>query len=389
MTNPFRNRNVIKPHPYQYNVGIIGESGIGKTSIMVEALEKLVGWEGYLLLNCGREDGVSAIADAEYADIRDFVGLQKFVNHVVKNKDTEWADLKVVVLDTIDEVYKFVDKEVVRLHNKDNASDKQVKSVNGAFGGYGSGGDKALEILFEELDKLHSVGVQYWWVAHTKRKSNTDIATGTEYEKLTAKLNSKYFEEFKTKSHFMGVASVDREIEVEKKKNKMGGGTTDKGVVLEESRRITFRDDDYNIDSKSRFADIEAEIDLDADAFIKAMYDAINKEKAKEKDKRPSRRKQEEVKEVEEKKVETPSKVKEEVKEAIKEEPKKEEIDQAVDEAQNKKLLASITKAHKASGEAVQDEAMQIIKDAGFESLKEWKEIPTALLEKVLKAYTE
>ena len=36
-------KNVIKIDPLSYNIGLIGESGIGKTTIIKEMCEKLVG----------------------------------------------------------------------------------------------------------------------------------------------------------------------------------------------------------------------------------------------------------------------------------------------------------------------------------------------------------
>ena len=41
---------------------------------------------------------------------------------------------------------------------------------------------------------------------------------------------------------------------------------------------ICFRDDNFSVDSKSRFADIVDRIPLDADEFIKALTDAIKAE---------------------------------------------------------------------------------------------------------------
>ena len=46
-------------------------------------------------------------------------------------------------------------------------------------------------------------------------------------------------------------------------------------VVTSETRRIKFRDDNYAVDSGSRFADIVDEIPMDVDEFIKALTDAI------------------------------------------------------------------------------------------------------------------
>ena len=51
-----------------------------------------------------------------------------------------------------------------------------------------------------------------------------------------------------------------------------------KGVVKGETRKITFRDDNFVIDSKSRFSDIVESIPLDSDALIKAITDAIENE---------------------------------------------------------------------------------------------------------------
>ena len=85
---------------------------------------------------------------------------------------------------------------------------------------------------------------------------------------------AKYFNAIKTKLHILGVASVDRDIEKVKLKQKVGADKV-VGKVKSESRIITFRDDNFNIDSKSRFAEIADRIPLDADEFIKALKDAI------------------------------------------------------------------------------------------------------------------
>ena len=96
-------------------------------------------------------------------------------------------------------------------------------------------------------------------------------------------MSQKYFNAIKTKVHFLGVASIDREIVKEKtgKKNVVTKKDIEKGVVKSETRKITFRDDNFVIDSKSRFADIVESIPLDSDELIKAVTDAIKSELAK------------------------------------------------------------------------------------------------------------
>lgn len=108
----------------------------------------------------------------------------------------------------------------------------------------------------------------------------TDPVTGQEYLQLTTNLPQKYFNGIKTKVHILGVASIDREIVKEKtgKKDFVTKKDIEKGVVTNQTRKITFRDDNYVIDSKSRFADIVPEIPLNADALVNAITNAITAE---------------------------------------------------------------------------------------------------------------
>ena len=130
----FGKKNVVKVDPTDYNVGVIGESGVGKTTLMKEVLEKLVGESGYMILNIGAEDGVDALPNASYEDIPDFETLEDFVDDVVENKDSDYPDLKVVVIDTTDELFKIVEPWIIKLHKKE-FPDKPVKSIKAAFGG--------------------------------------------------------------------------------------------------------------------------------------------------------------------------------------------------------------------------------------------------------------
>lgn len=130
---------------------------------------------------------------------------------------------------------------------------------------------------------MKKVGVSFVIIGHTKNRNQTDPITGEDYMQLTTNMPQRYFNALKTKVHFLGVASVDREIVKEKtgKKNVVTGQVETKGVVKGETRRITFRDDNYVVDSKSRFADIVPEIPFDSDALIKALTDAIKSEQSK------------------------------------------------------------------------------------------------------------
>jgi len=134
MGRKFGKKNVIKIDPLAYNVGLIGESGIGKTTLAVEYCEQLAGEDGYILANIGKEDGVDAIPNAIYENIPDWETFEEFVEDIVENRTTDYKDLKVVVYDTIDELFRIAEPEVIRLHNKAHP-DKKTTSIKAAFGG--------------------------------------------------------------------------------------------------------------------------------------------------------------------------------------------------------------------------------------------------------------
>lgn len=288
----FGRKNEIKINPLAYNFMLIGESGIGKTTIIKEYCEKLAGPDGYMFLETGKEDGQDAIEginyitcdewDGDYDETLNTMGFATFIDDVVENKAADWPDLKVVVIDTLDELFSIAEPEVIRMHNKENPN-KRVKSIKAAFGGFMAGEDKAIEIVEDKLWSLKKVGVSFVIIGHTKNRNQTDPITGEDYMQLTTNMPQRYFNALKTKVHFLGVASIDREIVKEKtgKKNVVTGQIETKGVVKGETRRITFRDDNYVVDSKSRFADIVPEITFDSDALIQALTDAIKAEQSK------------------------------------------------------------------------------------------------------------
>lgn len=292
MAMKYGKKNEVNLNPLAYNLALIGESGIGKTTIIKEYCEKLAGSDGYMFLEIGKEDGADAITginylncpewDMEYDEDTNSIGFNTFVEDVVENRSTDWSNLKVVVVDTYDELFAIAEPEVINMHNKLNPT-KRVKSIKAAFGGFQAGEDKTIEIVLDRLWALKKVGVSFIVIGHTKTRNVTDPVTGEDYMQLTTNMPQKYFNAIKTKVHFLGVAAVDREIVKEKtgKKDFVTGEAIKKGVVKGETRQITFRDDNFVIDSKSRFSDIVDKIPMDVDAFIKAITDAIAVEQKK------------------------------------------------------------------------------------------------------------
>lgn len=288
MAMKFGKKNEIKVNPLAYNFALIGESGIGKSTVIKEYCEKLAP-ESYMFLEIGKEDGGDALNglmylncpewDMDYDEDSNSIGFNTFIEDVVENKSSDWADLKVVVIDTMDELFAIAEPEVIAMHNRENPT-KRTKSLKAAFGGFQAGEDKTVEIVLDKLWSLKKVGVSFIVIGHTKTRNVTDPVTGEDFMQLTTNMPQKYFNAIKTKVHFLGVAAIDREIVKEKtgKKDFVTKEEIKKGVVKGETRKITFRDNNFVIDSKSRFSDIVESIPLDSDALIKAITDAIESE---------------------------------------------------------------------------------------------------------------
>jgi hypothetical protein len=232
-----------------------------------------------------------------------------------------------------------------------------------------AGEDKVIELVLDKIWELKSVGVQMMIVGHTKRKNQSDVATGEEYETLTANLTNRYFNAIKTKLHILGVASIDRSIEKQRIKQKVGADKV-VGKVTSESRIITFRDDNFNIDSKSRFNEITPQIDLDVDQFIAAIEDAIKK----------AHNKQSGAKSIEETKKEQ-----EQVKEEAIEKAVEEKTHSKVNVEENVKLTEEIRTGFGSASDDTKVKVKEVMAKYGITSLKDTDETPTEALRQIAK----
>lgn len=293
----FGKKNHVKLNPLAYNTLLLGESKIGKTTLIKEVCEKLAGEDGYMFLEIGMERGADAIEgisyincpewNMDYDELTNSAGFLDVVDDIVANKTTEYKNLKVVVWDTYDQLITIAEQESIRLWNKEcrekNAPDKCAKSINAAWGGFGKGEKKAMELMFAAMADLRKVGVATIVIGHVKNKDVSDVVTGETYQTLTSDQQQNYFNALKKNLHFLGLAYIDRTIIKENtgKKNIVTGKEIKVNKVHAETRKIKFRDDNYAVDSGSRFADIVPEIEMNADSFIKALTDAIEAERSK------------------------------------------------------------------------------------------------------------
>lgn len=357
----FGKKNKVSLNPLDANICLLGLPKIGKTTIMKEIAEKLVGEDGYLFLEMYRENGAKYIEDIVYEDVPDWDTFVEIIDDIVDNRTTDYTDLKVVFLDTLDNALQLAEQESIRLWNKENPS-KRTTAINAAWGGYMKGQDKAMELLQEQLFRLRTVGVAFSVIGHVRQTTITDPITNESYQQITSDVSQRYFNQLKKNIDLVGIAYIDRELT----KNKVNGKEV--STVKSETRKIKFRDDNYTVDSGSRMSQICSEINFDADEFIEAMKNALEAEVKKG------------GKSVEDRKKENDKEEKANMK-RIAEEEVKAKAEKELNETKDK--IIEFFTANKTNIDAVKP-ALKICKDNGFNNPTEIDNIDVA--EKVLAA---
>lgn len=276
-------KNVVNTDLSRYIFGLLGESGIGKTTTMYKICDKLFGEDGYIVLDCGKEVGTNCINGVVSERIENYKKFIEVTDDIIKNKATDYPNLKVVVGDTIDQLFDIGEPYLVKLYNQEHMGEKNftpVKTINAVEGGFMHGQDRLIEMVLDRIFKLYDCGVGFWYTGHVKNRSSDDVFTGESYDQLTTSMSQRYFNSVKNKTHFLGIAYIDRAMEEEEygEQNPITKKRKTRNKITSEARKVKFRDDSYTADSKCRFASIIDEVSLDEDELIEAMRNAINEE---------------------------------------------------------------------------------------------------------------
>ena len=275
----FGKKNHVSLNPLDANICLLGLPKIGKTTIMKEIAEQLVGEDGYLFLEMYRENGAKYIEDIVYEDVPDWDTFVEIIDDIVDNKASDYPNLKVVIIDTIDNALQLAEQESLRLYNKENPK-KRTKSINAAWGSFQGGQDYAMDLFQEQIFRLRQVGVAFSLIGHVKQTTVTDPITLDTYRQISSDLSQRYFNQLKKNIDLVGIAYIDREVISEKtgRKNIVTGQEEMVKKVVSEARKIKFRDPNYCVDSGGRMSQIKEEINFDPDEFIQAMRDALEAE---------------------------------------------------------------------------------------------------------------
>lgn len=264
--------------------GLLGESGIGKSTTLFHMAETLFGDEGYILLDMGSEYGSEYIEGVVSEQVETFKKFIAIVDDICKNKEKDYPKLKVVLADTLDALFEIGEPYLTKLYNQEHLGEKNfvpAKTINATEGGFMKGQDRLIDIVVEQIVKLRKVGVGFWYTGHVKRRSTDDVFSGDSYDQLTTSMSQRYFNAIKNKTHALGIAYINRDLTQQEigKENPVTHKKNTITKIVSESRKVKFRDDSYTADSKSRLRYIVDEVNLDENEIIKALQDAIAEEK--------------------------------------------------------------------------------------------------------------
>ena len=288
-------------NPLDYTIGFFGEEKIGKTTLVRDIVKELThNPNSALFFEFGLERGADCAEGINNISVKDWegdyvpefneAGFATVCEDILQNRFSEYPDLKLIVIDTYDLFIPIAEEESVKEWNSfcqsKSSSDasylkKKTKEINGAWGGFQKGQAKAFSLMMSYKDALKKLGVETWFIGHTKIKEKTDETTGEVYRTLNFNQDSIYAKGIRGICHVIATGYYDRKIESVEvgKVNPVTKKKQETGKVISCKRKIKFRDSENMIEGGGRFGFIEEEVDWDASNVIEAIKTAILKEK--------------------------------------------------------------------------------------------------------------
>lgn len=232
----------------------------GKTTLARDLILKLYGTpEAGILMAIGKEKGYKALDNIQALDVEDWDEFEEAVDDLIENRE-EYKDIKMVFIDTLDELVEMAEKKTISDSNK--ATGKRVTTLNASFGGYGAGRKYLCKIVDEKLSSLKSAGYGLFIIGHTKLKTIKEqgMTEEQEFQVLDSNLNTDYANIVAHKADVIATINVEREVNEKR--------------VTATKRYVYFRGNGF-VTAGSRFKNIVEKVELSAENFINAITDAI------------------------------------------------------------------------------------------------------------------
>ena len=150
-------RSTISENLNDFTICLLGEAGIGKTSTIAKACETEFGPDGYMILDMGKEQGMEALEGYTYETCEDWKKFDDVTKDIIRNKKTDYPDLKILVIDTLDQFVEIMCPYVIKLWNTENMGKKgfePAKTMNAAWSGFGKADDKLVELALDRVWEL-------------------------------------------------------------------------------------------------------------------------------------------------------------------------------------------------------------------------------------------
>lgn len=286
---------------FNYSLRIMGESGVGKTSLfhsLCEGFKKETGNKniGILLpLELGYSSlqglNIFKLVDKKTGQkkpiLADWGDVVEAVDQLVKAKmkDPDFP-IKIVGIDTTTRLEKYGMKEIEKIHFKETG----IKApFNGCWKGYGVPHNKLKTMVMELIiDKLRSAGFIPYYISHSRQKQKKTRTTGEEYMFVGSDTGEGFDSVFLQDCDFSLVYALKRSIV---NKQEIVGGRT-----------IKLRNDDEFKGAKARFSSVPDEFDCGvnsrqtAEIFIDIFKKAVKYESGIEDDSIIEEKKVEQIK---------------------------------------------------------------------------------------------
>lgn len=270
----------VKKDIASYTYLMNGVAGIGKTTTVCEIGQKEFGIDGFLLLTIGQEPEPEHLGNLWNERVEDWDDLDDVIDTLCKYKNEDYPNLKMIGIDSVDEIFRLAEAKVTELHNKKvtNPTDK-VDTIKKCFGGFQAGENKAIDLVTSTVFKLRDYGYSLFFIGHTKQKNKKDLMTDIEFEQVTSNLDNKYYNCIKDKVNIVGCAYYERELtDLQTMKDAFSKKQKQVGKIASEKRVISFRDEEYALDVKSHLKYICDKCELDSDTIIKELKTAMEKQ---------------------------------------------------------------------------------------------------------------
>lgn len=281
-----------------YYLYVQGVQKSGKTTLFRDLVLKLHGKaENGLLLAIGKEKGYKALDNIQALDVPDWTTFSEVIDDLIEDRAGN-EHIKIVCVDTLDELVELAEKETIRQSRIQTGKD--CKTLNSALGGYGAGRKYLCKIVDDYLCRLHEAGYGLLVLSHTKLRNVKEQGTTEEmeYQVLDSNLNSDYANIVLHKADVCSTITIEREV-------------NENGRVTDTKRWIYFRGNGF-VNAGSRFSGIVDKVELSVDNFVKAIEDGIKNsitvpmsdEELKQEELRQAKEKEERLKKLDETKNE-------------------------------------------------------------------------------------